>query len=117
MYKRDFGVRCSNPRCVSIQETETRYLEPEFKIVNRQPLVLRCVYCEHGSEPKYVASSDWHEGRLDTRKYHGADSHLASKIKTENLILFDSKSEAEAHGYKPSHFVGTRGGGKTGEKR
>ncbi len=117
VYKRDFGVRCSNPRCVSIQETEARYLEPEFKIVNRQPLVLRCVYCEHGSEPKYVASSDWHEGRLDTRKYHSADSHLARTIKPENLILFDSESEAEAHGYKPSHFVGRRGGGKTGEKR
>jgi len=105
VYRRDFGVRCSNPRCVSIQETEARYIKPEFKVVDREPLTLRCVYCEHGSEPKYVASSDWHEGRLANKKYHSADSHLARKIKPENLIIFDSASEAEAHSFKPSQYA------------
>ncbi|GAI02592.1 unnamed protein product, partial [marine sediment metagenome] len=32
LYGRDFGVRCPNPRCVSIQETEAKYIKPEFKI-------------------------------------------------------------------------------------
>jgi len=32
VYRRDFGVRCSNPGCVSIQETETKYIKPEFAI-------------------------------------------------------------------------------------
>ena len=105
VYRRDFGVRCSNPRCVSIRETETKYIKPEFKVVDREPLTLRCVYCEHGSEPKYVASSDWHEGRLANKKYHSADSHWARKIKPENLIIFDSASEAEAHGFKPSQYA------------
>ena len=108
IYRRDFGVRCSNPRCVSIQETETKYIKPEFKVVDREPLTLRCVYCEHGSEPKYVASSDWHEGRLDNKKYHSAESHWTRKIKPENLIVFDSESEAEAHGFKPSHYARVR---------
>ena len=105
VYKRGFAVTCPNPACVSVQETETKYLKPEFKIVHREPLTLRCVYCEHGFEPKYVASSDWHEGRLDNKKYHSADSHLARKIKPENLILFDSEIEAEARGFKPSHYA------------
>jgi aspartate carbamoyltransferase catalytic subunit len=105
VYKRGFAVTCPNPACVSVQETETKYLKPEFKIVNREPLTLRCVYCEHGFEPKYIASADWHEGRLDNKKYHSADSHLARKIKPENLILFDSEIEAEAHGFKPSRFA------------
>jgi len=105
VYRRDFGIRCSNPRCVSMQETEMKYLKPEFKIVDREPLTLRCVYCEHGFEPKYVASSDWHEGRLANKKYHSADSHLTRKIKPENLIIFDSESEAEAHGFKPSRYA------------
>jgi len=105
LYRRGFGVRCPNPRCVSAQETETKYLKPEFKIVNREPLTLRCIYCEHGFEPKYVASSDWHEGRLDNKKYHSAESHWARKIKPGNLIIFDSESEAEAHGFKPSHYA------------
>jgi len=107
LYKRDFGVRCPNPTCVSIQETEIKYIKPEFKVVSREPFTLRCIYCEHGFEPKYVASSDWHEGRLESKKYHSADSHWAKKIKPENLILFDSESEAQARGFKPSKYVTT----------
>jgi aspartate carbamoyltransferase catalytic subunit len=120
VYKREFGVRCPNPRCVSIQRTETKYLKPEFKIVNREPLTLRCVYCEHGFEPRYVASADWHEGKLENKKYHASDSHLAKKIRPENLILFESEREAEAHGFRPSHYVGaghgSGSGGTTGKQ-
>ncbi len=105
IYKRDFGVRCPNPRCVSIQESEKKYIQPEFKIVDTKPLTLRCIYCEHGFEPKYVSSSDWHEGRLDEKKYHSADSHWVDKIRPENLIIFDSKDTAEAHGFKPSRYA------------
>ena len=106
VYRGDFGIRCSNPRCVSTQETEMKYLKPEFKVVDLNPLTLRCVYCEHGFEPKYIASSDWHEGRLANKKYHNADSHWARKIKPENLIVFNSESDAEAHGFKPSRYAG-----------
>ncbi|TET67834.1 MAG: aspartate carbamoyltransferase [Dehalococcoidia bacterium] len=107
-YRRDFGVKCPNPTCVSIQETETKYLKPEFKIVNREPLTLRCIYCEHGFEPKYVASSDWHEGKTATKKYHSAASHWTRKIRPENLIIFDSAEKAETHGFRPSHYVRAR---------
>jgi aspartate carbamoyltransferase catalytic subunit len=105
VYKRGFAVTCPNPTCVSVQETELKYLKPEFKIVNREPLALRCVYCEHGFEPGYVASSDWHQGKLDNKKYHSAASHWAKKIRPENLILFDSEREAEARGFKPSRYA------------
>jgi len=105
-YRRDSGLMCPNPRCVSVQETEIKYLKPEFKIVNYQPLTLRCAYCEHGFEPKYVASSDWHEGRLDTKKYHSADSHWAKQIRPENLIVFNTEEEAQTHGFKPSRYAG-----------
>ncbi len=108
LYRRDSGVKCPNPRCVSIQETETKYIKPEFKVVDRKPLTLRCVYCEHGLEPKYIASSDWHEGRLENKKYHRADSHWARKIKPENLIIFNTESEAEARGFKPSYYARAR---------
>jgi aspartate carbamoyltransferase catalytic subunit len=104
-YRRGYGVKCANPRCVSVQKTEANYIRPEFKIVNRHPLVLRCLYCEHEVHPQYVASSDWHEGRLASKKYHSADSHWSTKIKPENLIIFDSASEAKAHGFQPSHYV------------
>jgi len=38
LYRREYGVKCSNPRCVTWQETEKNYLRPEFKIVSFQPL-------------------------------------------------------------------------------
>jgi len=107
LYRQDYDIKCHNSNCVSVQATETKYLRPEFKIVDRQPLTLRCVYCEHGFEPKYVASSDWHEGRLKNKKYHLADSYWARKIKPQNLIVFTSASEAEARGFKPSHYAQT----------
>ncbi len=106
LYRRESGIRCPNPNCVSVQATELKYIKPEFKIVDREPLTLRCVYCEHGFEPKYVASSDWHEGTLEYKIYHRAESHWAKKIKPENLVLFDSASGAEAHGFKPDHHAG-----------
>ena len=106
LYQQEPSPVCPNPRCVSIQATETKYLKPQFKIVNKQPLTLRCVYCEHGFEPKFVASTDWHEHKLDARKYHSADSHLAKDIRPENLIVFTTEEEAQARGFKPSHFTG-----------
>jgi aspartate carbamoyltransferase catalytic subunit len=105
VYKRDSGVKCPNINCVSNQETEVRYIKPEFKIVSREPLTLRCIYCEHELRPQYVASSEWHEGRLENKRYHSADSHLARKIKPENLIIFASENEAQAQHFKPSSYV------------
>ena len=105
VYKRDSGVKCPNINCVSNQETEVRYIKPEFKIVSREPLTLRCIYCDHELHPQYVASSDWHEGRLENKRYHSTDSHLARKIKPENLLIFASENEAQAQHFKPSSYI------------
>jgi len=105
-YRHAISPMCPNPTCISIQATETKYLKPEFRIVKTRPLTLRCIYCEHGFEPKFVASTEWHEGKLDTKKYHDADSHWTRTIRPENLIVFNTAEEAQAHGFKPSHFTG-----------
>jgi aspartate carbamoyltransferase catalytic subunit len=105
VYKRDSGVKCSNRNCVSKQETEVRYIKPEFKIVSREPLTLRCIYCDHELYPQYVASSEWHQRKLDSKKYHSADSHFARKIKPENLIIFDSEKGAQSQGFKASSYA------------
>ena len=104
-YRRDYGPRCPNPRCVSVQDTEIKYLRPEYKIVNLKPLTMRCTYCEHGFEPQYVASSEWHDGTLESKKYHRADSHWTGKIRPENLLIFDSEENAQKHGFKPSRYA------------
>lgn len=112
LYRRDTGIKCPNLRCVSIKESESKYIKPEFKIVSRQPLILSCVYCEHETRPGYIASADWHEGRKETKKYHSASSHWVKKIKPENLIIFDATEKAEAKGFKPSRYVRGKSGTK-----
>jgi aspartate carbamoyltransferase catalytic subunit len=104
-YKRDSGVKCPNTNCVSNQETEVRYIKPEFRIVSREPLTLRCIYCDHELHPQYVASSEWHQRKLENKKYHSTDSHFAQKIRTENLIVFASDREAQAQGFRPSSYA------------
>jgi aspartate carbamoyltransferase catalytic subunit len=106
LYQQEPSPACPNPRCVSIQATETKYLKPEFKIVNTNPLTLRCAYCEHGFEPKFVASSEPHEDKVQSKKYHSAGSHWAKDIRPENLIVFNTEEEAAACGFKPSHYLG-----------
>jgi aspartate carbamoyltransferase catalytic subunit len=102
VYKRDFGVKCQNrKKCVSTQQTETRYIKPEFKIVANEPLTLRCIYCEHETQPPYIASSKWHQGAMEHKRYYDADSFMLARIKPENLIIFDSKTVAQAEGFKP----------------
>lgn len=103
--KEVFGVKCPNPDCVSNHEREKRCIKPEFTIVSLEPLTLRCIYCECELQPRYIASSDWHEGKLENHKYHSADSHWIRKIRPENLIIFDSQNEAQARGFKPSSYV------------
>ena len=106
VYKRDSGVKCPNTNCVSNQETEVRYIKPEFRIVSRQPLTLRCIYCDHELRPRYVASSEWHQRKLESKKYHNADSRFAQKIRPENVIIFASERDAQARGFKPSSYAG-----------
>lgn len=102
-YDRGYGVACANRNCVSVNERA--YIKPQFEIVNLKPLILRCDYCEHETQPGFVASSEWHDGTLKSKKYHPAASHWAEKIRPENLILFDSEETAKAHGFQPSRFT------------
>jgi len=103
VYQRSFGVRCRNPRCVSFHEDE--HISPDFLIVSVKPLILRCSYCDHETQPKYIASSEWHEGTIESKRYHSADSRWVRKIRPENLIVFESEVEAQSHGFKPSKYA------------
>lgn len=106
-YKKTVGIRCPNPNCVSNSPNEKRYLLPEFKLLRDKTLILRCTYCEQEVQPGFIASSEWHEGKVEFKKYHRADSHLARKISSENLILFSSANDAESQGFKPGFYAET----------
>ncbi len=110
VHRQDSGITCPNPRCVSVKDTETKYLKPEFKLVRRDPLTLRCVYCEHGFEPKFVASVSKHEGKAESRQYHRSDSRFAHTVKPENLLVFDSEEHAMASGFQPGSDIAEKVG-------
>jgi hypothetical protein len=84
---------------VSRQEIERKYIKPEFEIVAKKPLTLRCVYCEHETHPRYIASSE------KNNRYHSADCFMLEWIKPEHLIIFDSEVEAKAHGFSPGQYA------------
>ena len=105
LYRHDSELKCPNPKCVSVQPTELKYLKPRFRIADTNPFTLRCVYCEHGYEPKFIASSEWHQGKLENKRYYRADSHWVRQIKPENLIVFSSTEEAEAQGFKAGRYT------------
>ena len=86
--------------CVTRQATETRYIKPEFHIVSNEPVTLRCDYCEHEIHPQYIASSKWHQGKLENKQYYYADGSMLKRIHPENLLIFDSEDEALARGFK-----------------
>jgi aspartate carbamoyltransferase catalytic subunit len=97
VYRNPLGVRCSNERCVSTQETQG-YLIPEFYIINHEPLTLRCVYCEHMIHPQYVGNSR-------SGKYFHSNSAWVKWIGTENLIIFNSREEADRAGLHPYKLI------------
>ncbi|MFH1127763.1 MAG: aspartate carbamoyltransferase regulatory subunit [archaeon] len=37
-------IRCKNPICISNHET---YITPEFDVTSKDPIILKCTYCEH----------------------------------------------------------------------
>lgn len=93
LYKSGIGLTCPNPACITT--TERAYLLPEFHLLERRPLRLRCAFCDFLVEPLLVASSN-------ERLYHRYDSPHAAKIKSPNLVIFDSAEAAERAGFRPA---------------
>ncbi len=106
-HKEVFDVKCPNANCVSNNERERRYISPKFNMIKGEPLMLRCVYCDYETHPPYIASSKWHQGVLENKRYYSSDSFMLERIKPENLIIFGSESEAMAQGFRPSQYAHT----------
>jgi len=98
-------VNCSNNRCVTNQKTEKGYIQHKYKVIKGRPLILRCSYCEYEAQVPYIASSKWHEGTAENKKYYSSDSFMLEKIRPENLIVFGSEAAARGKGFTPSQYA------------
>lgn len=94
-------IECNNQNCIT--ESERRYLNPEFVLASREPLCLRCVFCDAERVVEFVGCSS-------TRHYHAGASSEVNRIKAENLVAFATEEEAIAAGFTAAAI---RGAGQT----
>jgi len=87
------GLRCRDPHCVACREPER--VEPAFRMVRTDPVLLACVYCGARRKARYVGS------RVE-RRYHAVCSGQVRKIRRRNTVFFASREAAEAVGFVAS---------------
>ena len=95
-YKSEEGIRCPNPTCVS--NKESTYIIPEFARVDERPAVLRCRYCQRDTTAEAA-------GSRRTRVFHRAGLHPSRRLRTGNLVYFESFEQASNLGYRPGYRV------------
>ena len=85
------GIACRNPRCITGNEAERRYLRPTFSrlFVDRK-VVLRCVYCEHEQVPGWVAISP--ELAVPNRDL--------AQLPDPHLAVFETEQQAVSAGFR-----------------
>jgi len=99
IYERAGGVECRNPRCVSAQTSERRYLVSRFAVLDDERPTLRCVYCDHEQQPQVVS-------RCSTKKYF-TDVSSWRTIRPDDVIFFADEAAARDAGHQPRK-TGTR---------
>ena len=97
-YKSDAGIRCPSPSCVSNKESS--YIVPEFRRVDDRPAVLRCRYCDRDTTAEAA-------GSVRTKVYHKAGRHPSRRLRSGNLVYFESFEQASSLGYRPGYRVPT----------
>ena len=91
-YSHANGVRCSNKRCVTRQESEQRYLVSKYWIVDERDLTLRCAYCDYEQEVLVVSRASTHKYTTDVAHWRDIDS--------KDLVLFADEHDAVEAGYQ-----------------
>ncbi len=86
--------QCVNSRCVANKLSE--FAHKRFEIYRSQNYVLRCLYCDHESEPSFV-------GNIESHIFY--PTHFLDKfrpfVKVTNLHFFASAQEAQTAGFRP----------------
>jgi aspartate carbamoyltransferase catalytic subunit len=87
------GIECGNASCVT--HAERQYLPAEMVLASRDPLRIRCGFCDYEQTVPLI-------GCASTHHFHPASSPEVHRIKSENLVLFASEAQALAAGYVPA---------------
>lgn len=92
IYQHADGVICPNNKCITHNAAEQRYLPQKAAIINRQPISLRCIYCET-SIPVAVV------GNKKAKTFVSTDS-LKQEVDITTAVLFRDEAQAQQAGYQ-----------------
>jgi aspartate carbamoyltransferase catalytic subunit len=83
---------CLNPTCIT--RTETRHVQPMFRLASRFPVRAYCAFCSHEILAPLV-------GCTTSRHVHERTAPAARKIRPDHLVFFQDEAEARALGFTP----------------
>jgi len=91
IYISDLGSRCDNPTCISTREAQ--YIKPQFIVLEGEQLTLRCGYCDHERNTRYI-------GNAASKIYHPYRRTFMNRIDHCNRVFFQSEEQAQEKGFR-----------------
>jgi aspartate carbamoyltransferase catalytic subunit len=91
IYERQGEPLCPNPRCITHDPAERRYLGNKAVIVHCKPAILRCLYCDTSIRIGFV-------GQAKTRTYL-PETQAGELIDLHGIAMFATEEQARNAGY------------------
>lgn len=106
IYKSEGEALCPNPRCITNNPAERRYLASKALVLKRRPITLRCLYCDTAVRVAFV-------GQTKSRTYI-PEQDIAELCDIEGLALFRDEDQARQAGYAAQGVPGRRHAASSG---
>ena len=91
IYRSEGEALCPNPRCITNNPAERRYLANKALVLKGKPTTLRCLYCDTAIRVAFI-------GQTKSRTYL-AEPEAAEVRDLEGLALFRDEDQAKRAGY------------------
>ncbi len=91
IYTYPAGINCHNPQCITNDKAEQRHLTCKFWIVEKEPLTIRCEYCDWEQRPAVVSRQTTQMYTTNTADY--------SRVEPNDLVLFRTERDAVEAGH------------------
>jgi aspartate carbamoyltransferase catalytic subunit len=84
---------CLNEKCISHSDAE-KNLPKKFSVIDKHPLLLRCLYCETSVPVDFIANR--------RKLTYIQRDHLEAYLDLKNVALFSTQEQAREAGFKPA---------------
>jgi aspartate carbamoyltransferase catalytic subunit len=100
LYTSEGEALCPNPRCITNNPAERRYLANKALVLKGKPTALRCLYCDTAIRVAFI-------GRTKSRTYV-AEPEAAEVRDLEGLAMFRDEDQARRAGYAAQGMPGRK---------